>query len=407
MYRLCLTNIFTFVFVSLLFYHYHTKQNKLSLLKTSILYTSNSGYENENSLFKLRSNQRLFHLGQRFSHINITKLLHIQSSSTQTLTYYCSKNCGGWGDRLRGITSTYILALLLQRRFLIHMQYPCNLTNFLLPNLLNWVPTVPLKQQKNSLILDLIHNQHASQVLSNISSKNLSELWSEYDNIYLTTNSDYVTPVLKNPYFSLIISQINIRSNESTQQILFPFIFELLFQPTSIVIEQLDKLLLKQSLNSNQSIICMHIRLGQNPTVPNDKKIPYRESIVNDMIKFIDKNISSSSSLIFAISDSYQIQQVISKHYDDDRLLSISGPIIHIDRYNTKIESNEMLYNGFLKVISEFYFLGECDTIIRARSGFSEWANHRRLNEYSNLYMYCRGIYRVTGPKWKRPHAIC
>jgi hypothetical protein len=405
-YRLCLTNIFTFVFVSFLFNYNQTKQNKSLLLNPTFVNTNKFEYEKENSFYKSRFNQRLFHLGQRFSHININKLIHIQSSSTQTLTYYCSKHCGGWGDRLRGITSTYILAVLLQRQFVIDMQYPCDLSNFLLPNLINWMPTVDIEQGENVLKLDLIRNQHKSDPLD-LSSKNLSEIWLKYDNIFLTTNGDHITPILKNRFFSSIISELNIRSNESTQQLLFPFLFELLFKPTAIVIDQLDRLLLKQSLHFNQSIICMHIRTGQNPTVPKDMKILFRDSIAHDMMTFIDKNLSSPSSLIFITSDSNQIQEEISKHYGNDRILSISGPIIHIDRYNTKKDSNQTLCHGFLKVISDFYFLGECDTLVKARSGFSEWAGRRRINEYSNLYTYCRGIHRITGPKWRRPHNIC
>jgi hypothetical protein len=55
----------------------------------------------------------------------------------------------------------------------------------------------------------------------------------------------------------------------------------------------------------------------------------------------------------------------IYKHYDDNPMLSISGPVIHIDRYNSKMESNETLYHGFLKVIFGFYFLDEYDTFLR------------------------------------------
>ncbi|CAF3963622.1 unnamed protein product, partial [Rotaria sp. Silwood1] len=39
-----------------------------------------------------------------------------------------------------------------------------------------------------------------------------------------------------------------------------------------------------------------------------------RQSIVRDMLKFIDKNLSHSNSSIFVTSDSYQIQQDIYKH---------------------------------------------------------------------------------------------
>ncbi|CAF1049250.1 unnamed protein product [Rotaria sp. Silwood1] len=404
---LCLMNIFILIFVLLLCYNYHIKQNKLLSLKLNCLNVKKAKYENEISIFKLRFNKRLFHLGQRFSHINIDKLLHIQSSSTRTFTYFCSRHCGGWGDRLRGITSAYILAILLERRFVIDMQYPCNLTNFLLPNLIDWKPIYRINQQKNDLKLDIMHNTYDGEIVSNIATGNLTKIWLNYDNIFFTTNGDLISVALKNPFFKLIKTQINIQSNESTQQQLFPFLFEILFKPTSIIIDKIDRLFVKNSLYFNQSIICMHIRIGQNPTLQNDKKVLFRQSIVRDMLKFIDKNLSHSNSSIFVTSDSYQIQQDIYKHYGDDRLLSISGPIIHIDRFNTKMESNETIYNGFVKVISDFYFLGECDTLLRPRSGFSEWAGRRRLNEYSNLYMYCRGIHRVTSSKWRRPHNLC
>ena len=151
----------------------------------------------------------------------------------------------------------------------------------------------------------------------------------------------------------------------------------------------------------------MDIRSGQNPTIPNDLKYSFRKSIVPDMMTFIDKNLNYSYSSIFVTSDSYQTQQDVYKHYGENRVLSISGPIIHVDRYESKMDTNKTSYHGFLKVISDFYFLGECDTLLRPRSGFSEWAGRRRLNEYSNLYIYCGGIYRVDGPKWQRPYTTC
>lgn len=354
------------------------------------------------SIYKSRFNERLFRLGRRFSHINIDLLLSIQTSSIQTITYYCANNCGGWGDRLRGITSTYILSVLLQRRFIIDMQYPCELSNFLIPNLIDWSPRKT--ESINSLKMISMNSKYQNELYSNISSVNLKELWSSYDNILLTTNSDYITPILKNRFFQSIISELHIRSNESTQQDLFPLIFELLFKPTSLISDELDALLQQ---TPKQSIICMHIRIGQNPSIPKDAKLPYRESLVPDMTEFLDRNLSHLHSSIFVTSDSIASVQYFQKHFGSKRILNIDGPIIHIDRYNRKTQSNEIIFRGFLKVIADFYFLGECDVILMPRSGFSHWANRRRKNEYSNLYIYCRGLYRVTNQKWRRPHAVC
>ena len=360
------------------------------------------------SFFEKRIHRRLLHLGQRFAHIRLDRLLEIQQTSRQALIYSCWKNCGGWGDRLRGITSIYILAVLLQRRFLIDMSYPCNLSHFLESNLIDWQrPKRSDMKQEKSLRLDPMHQGYAKELYANISSTDLSSLWAHEEIIYLTSNHDYITPALKNPFFQSMKSQLNIRSNESTQAALFPLIFELLFHPTGIVIDQLDRLLQRTSTQSNASILCMHVRLGQNPTVPQDSKLHFRDSMVTDMIDFIDRNLSRLHPWIFVTSDSYRSQRQIGQHYPSGRVLTVPGPIIHVDRLNSRSESNETLYRGFLKVIADFYFLGECDLLLKPRSGFSEWANHRRLNEYANLFIYCRGLHRVTSEKWRRPHTLC
>ncbi|CAF1218427.1 unnamed protein product [Adineta ricciae] len=364
-------------------------------------------YEEDASVFKSRLNQRLIYLGQQFSYINITKLLHIQSTATQNLTYFCSKYCGGWGDRMRGIVSTYILAALLERRFTIDMQYPCDLSHFLLPNLIDWTRNSHRNPRKPPLMLDLIHDDYAAELHRKLTTIDLYQLWAKHDEIFLTTNQDYITPTLKNPFFRRIKSQINLQSNHSNMHALFSFIFELLFKPTSIVINQIDRLFARAEQISSQSIICMHVRLGQNPTIPKDEKRPFRQSLGRDMIDFIDRNLTSRNSSIFVTSDSLKIVNDVYRHYDNKRILSIFGPIIHIDRYDKGKESDKILHAGFLKVIAEFYFLGECDVLVRSSSGFSQWASYRRLNEYSNLYMYCRGIHQITGPKWRAPYKIC
>lgn len=107
-------------------------------------------------------------------------------------------------------------------------------------------------------------SEYARELRANISLLNLTAFWRGYDHIILITNIDYITPALKNRFFRSIIFELRIRSNKSTQQELFPLIFELLFKPTSGISEELDALLQRAS---KQSIICMHIRPGQNPSI--------------------------------------------------------------------------------------------------------------------------------------------
>lgn len=305
------------------------------------------------------------------------------------------------------MTSTFILAVLTGRRFYIDMSYPYELKNFLKPHFYDWQP-IEYTNRSNRSQLHIIttrSGQIARIIYEKISSTNFLDEWSKYDDIYLTTNSDYITPVLANKYFENHARLLNLSSTESSQAYLFPLLFELLFQPTDQV-----KNLVNYILNQKKKqLICLHVRIGKNPTMIYDKSLSYRDTMVEDMLEFVKKNLTEKqNSLIFITSDSMEINKYILNKYSSNQAISIPGPIIHIDRLSSSYSSIE-LYQGFLKVISDFYVLGECDTLIMARSGFSEWASRRRYlkNPYHQLYLYCRGIHQITGQKWRRPHIIC
>jgi hypothetical protein len=201
---------------------------------------------------------------------------------------------------------------------------------------------------------------------------------------------------------------LNISSIESTQARLFPLLYELLFRPTSTVMNLVDQVL-NQETNLKKQLICLHIRIGKNPTMIYDEMLSYRDTMVEDILEFVEKNFTiNKKSLMFITSDSMEINDYILKKYPKNQSISIPGPIIHIDRLSSSYSSNEQC-QGFLKVISDFYVLGECDRLIMARSGFSEWASRRRYlrNQFDQLYLYCRGIHQITGHEWKRPYTKC
>ena len=69
------------------------------------------------------------------------RLVEYRESSELVIGYRCTTSwrCGGWGDRLKGIMSTYALSLVLNRSFSIEITQPCPLESMLLPNKVNWV----------------------------------------------------------------------------------------------------------------------------------------------------------------------------------------------------------------------------------------------------------------------------
>jgi hypothetical protein len=268
------------------------------------------------------------------------------------------------------------------------------------------------REQRRQLYIETTNNvRTADEVYQKISSTNFPQYWLEYDDIYFTTNSDYITPVLANPHLRERVRQLNLTSEESTQNRLFPLIYELLFRPTDEVMNLVDDVLgrLRTDNGKQKHLLCLHLRQGKNPTIIHDKEMPYRDTMLDDVLHFLETNLTTSpQSMIFVTSDSAKSNQRVLDRYGPSRALAIPGPIIHIDRLSST-DSMMQQCQGFLKVLADFYVLGECDTLIMARSGFSQWASRRRpLNRaFDRLYLYCQGVHRVTGHTWRRPHTVC
>jgi hypothetical protein len=55
---------------------------------------------------------------------------NVTVDNTKYVQYICDKKCGGWGDRLKGIISTFMLSLVLERKFLMKVKHPCDMKYF-------------------------------------------------------------------------------------------------------------------------------------------------------------------------------------------------------------------------------------------------------------------------------------
>jgi hypothetical protein len=72
---------------------------------------------------------------------------NVTVDNTKYVQYICDYKCGGWGDRLKGIMSSFMLSLVLGRRFLIKIEHPCDMKHFFSDNDKYW--SEPLIDQKN------------------------------------------------------------------------------------------------------------------------------------------------------------------------------------------------------------------------------------------------------------------
>ncbi|CAF1634371.1 unnamed protein product [Adineta steineri] len=335
-----------------------------------------------------RNNERLVLLNRKYGTLlNLSEFI-TNSSAEKAMIYSCKSFCGGWGDRLRGITSVYILALLTHRRFMIDMNYPCQIAQALEPNLVNWtyIQHTSLKN-RTRLLINTVPSWPATArtIMANtVKSEDFVKQWSAYDEVWISTNSDYMTSALHNPYLSSRTRTLLGRfpRTQVKMQTLFALLFEFLFKPTLPVQIRVNSIL---AAAYHHHLICLHIRIGKNPTNPLDYAFTTRGNTTQHMLNFLDMYLLNySSPFFFVTSDSGQAISDVLHHFPNSSM-TIAGPILHIDRFDRK---SSTICDGFIKAIADFYVLGECQTSLLSRSGFSSWANHRRLKPNENLYYY-------------------
>lgn len=365
-----------------------TKSNRiLAFVQTSLQKVTDRMYERG---YVMSSRERWSHIFKqyRLSKYHILSVLQqSHNKPKKCLIYKCKSYCGGFGDRIRGIISSFFLATLTHRHFIIDMPFPCPITRFLKPNLYDWrAPARRISGRERSKRVVVAIDKNV-EFYSEILNTNFGDNWSQYDDIEIFTNLDFIGATFKNPllrkqpviseFLSLMkLSEANINS-------IFILLFEVLFQPTTEVSQVLDSIL-RESIESNASLLCVQIREGRNPTLPTDGFLD-RPNLTDVIINFIESSrmLQKNRFKILVVSDSNRAVSKILAHFPGTAF-TIPGPILHID----KPGSSENPCEGFLKVILDFYILGECHTSILTGSGFSGFANRRRLQPYQNLYKY-------------------
>lgn len=320
----------------------------------------------------------------KYDFLNLTLLTNPSIEKGKTIIYQCESICGGLADRLRGIIMCYFLSILLNRQLIIDMAKPCPFTNYFQRNQYQWIDANGY-EVKGSFrhIRSIDHNQQLANELQN---NNFVKDWSEYSNIELSINIDFFWEIFSNKYLQnhfiirmfvkgMTIDQINFQS-------LFSLFFQILFKPTKKIVQIVDQILENRS---RKDLICTHLRIGKNPSNPHDYSFPYQNNITKIFIDFIlEKEFLKKNSLssLFVTSDSLNSTNEILHSFPNQSFTNV-GPILHID-----LGGNNNCDEGFSKVVSDFYLLGECSTLILTSSGFSGYANRRRTNPYRNTFKF-------------------
>ncbi|XP_045166882.2 uncharacterized protein LOC123530199 [Mercenaria mercenaria] len=301
------------------------------------------------------------------------------------LVYKCdySRRCGGWGDRQRGIVSSFLLAMITGRAFVINIEKPCSLENILIPHLYDWSVCktfVNSIHNNNTNEFDFVGGSTFFKAIPNFDFKSK---W-KWQVIFLKNNQNLIRFLRRRKEASQQLRWLF----KLTEPNIYNVLLQILFQPTRNVLNYLEEFKLKVK---GKSLVCSHIRKGQNPSIPEDdlfKKKPDEISIFN----FLKNFKTSSKYVLYLATDSQSVRETFSRTFNNSINLNVT--IVHVDRLNFGMYP-ETACEGFRFAIIEQYILSLSDILILTNSGFGRMAGYMR-GKSDHLYLWSQKSRRVV-----------
>ena len=311
---------------------------------------------------------------------NITVLSENQCRQQKFLVYRCdsTKPCGGWADRQKGIVTTFLMALLTNRKFVIDVTHPCKLEEFLMPNVYNWM---------------LCKNFLKNVPQRNISSFSFIERYKFNKEIKnFDFEGKWTTKVVVIRFNSYGINGIreHKKARERLRWILNMTNEEVIHTVLNTLFKHKDRLIndIIHFYNNNiegRKLVCCHIRKGGNPSIPRDNKFGSKspnETVIFDFLKQYDQ---SSEHAIYIAADSDKVKESARRNFTS--YINVNRTIVHVDRLGKFRNLKKEACNGFYTAILEQFILSLCDKLLLTPSGFGTIAAYMR-GISDNLYIY-------------------
>ncbi|XP_060599267.1 uncharacterized protein LOC132752886 isoform X2 [Ruditapes philippinarum] len=295
------------------------------------------------------------------------------------LVYKCDSSmyCGGWGDRQKGIISTFLMAVLTNRVFVIDMDKPCKLDNILLPNSYDWslcynfVKTV---SKRNYIQLNYIDN--LGKIKETLQSSDFSRTWPKQV-VAVRVNSYAIDEVRKH---KLATSRLKWLLNVTNEKAIH-LVLHTLFKPGETILNDASEFYDKHV--QGKQLVCSHIRMGRNPSIPSDAILKVSNgTMLLQFLKSFEKEVQNA---IYVASDSEEIKQLARKNIKS--YININRTIVHVDRLGKLKAIKSESCKGLATAILEQFILSLCDILLITQSGFGTMAAYMRGLD-DNLFIF-------------------
>eukprot|EP01006_Ploeotia_vitrea_P031871 TRINITY_DN64159_c0_g5_i1.p1 TRINITY_DN64159_c0_g5~~TRINITY_DN64159_c0_g5_i1.p1 ORF type:complete len:441 (-),score=8.41 TRINITY_DN64159_c0_g5_i1:70-1392(-) len=263
--------------------------------------------------------------------------------------------CGGLGDKMKGIASTFLIALLLNRNFGVLHDSPTELHDHVVPNLVQWDSFV-----RNRTYPVVIHDRpppDGKDVLSKAINKKI---------FYMETNQDLVSWLHSLPAYSQSLHMMGIDDNCMTLSCIYGCLNSLLFKPAPT----LEKAI-REKMVQHPRYVSVQIRMGSDVKGWNDpmRQVQYVTDAQWDEVDKIREHLQKTQNQnvsIYLTTDSIHQAKRAQQRYSDDVLFTVEGPVTHADRSPIHVAAE-----GFWKVMLDNWLIGGGVHAVISNSGFS------------------------------------
>ena len=296
------------------------------------------------------------------------------------LIYDCTDNdpecdCGGYGNRIHGITVLLVLAMLTKRVFLIQMTKPVDINAYLLPNAIQWNYTLPEDQFKTRDV-DVLNTYNFYANYKPLESALLGN--DKYDAIKVRINFGlfYYLARMNDIMIERTMSTFNLKTQYDVVM-LYGCAFNYLFKYQPAVIQAIDSLQNELGLETRR-FVALHIRSHiKDGRVFNPLHLKFPFQVMFECATMVAKSLQEKWNMskvpIYFTTDHPSITKFAKQKYKDVLVFS-RAPLFHVERtrYSGR-KANSQYNSGMIGVLSDIEICSRAAVLVRsADSSFSE-----------------------------------
>ena len=324
------------------------------------------------------------------------------------IVYECTSSGSGLGDRIKGIATTFLIALLTDRAFLINWNYPASIDHILVPNMIDW--RVGDLSEYRMLPIFKSYRMNTFEHAINYADVDFDEtLTSNHRNAskpsMIITRFNELLPILYSDRYRSKLQRLGLWRMKETD--FLGCIFEFLFRPSEQVLVQMKHFYDRNPVLSNSYVIGIQSRIGggeigDGTLIPSPRQVWFRDCALELTNNYqVDIHAQQQQQqkynrvmaemrpvAWFLTSDSSLFKDLLMDKHNQARSRT---PIVQYGKQIRSLDAKQNTASDMVDIMAEYFILQQSNELVISASGFGESAGQitgKKVNHFRhNLHM--------------------